>query len=144
MGYKKALVAFDGSDHAIKALDAALDMVENAYVRDLLLLYVTEGSSDPLLEALSKRSGVVLTALDKDDHDELSHKIRSHIGGFEEAVDIQIKIGVPKEAILSAAQEQRCDLIIMGSRGFNTLRERLGSVSSAVLRESSVPVLIVK
>ena len=51
---------------------------------------------------------------------------------------------VPGEQIVAYADEHACDLIVMGSRGLGALRGILGSVSSHVLREAAVPVLIVK
>ena len=51
---------------------------------------------------------------------------------------------MPGEQIVAFADEHACDLIVMGSRGLGALRGILGSVSSHVLREAAVPVLIVK
>lgn len=50
----------------------------------------------------------------------------------------------PGDQIVQYAKDEGCDLIIMGSRGLGALRGMLGSVSSYVLREAAVPVLVVK
>ena len=42
------------------------------------------------------------------------------------------------------AEENSCDLIVMGSRGLGPVRGALGSVSYAVLHSSKAPVLIGK
>lgn len=53
--------------------------------------------------------------------------------------------GDPGESIAAAATELGCTMIIMGSHGRGGLQNLvLGSVSSAVLKNSKVPVLIAK
>ena len=46
--------------------------------------------------------------------------------------------------IVAYAAGHNIDLVIMGSRGLGGLRGILGSVSSFVLKEAQVPVLVVK
>jgi nucleotide-binding universal stress UspA family protein len=53
--------------------------------------------------------------------------------------------GVVAAEILRVAQEETCDLIVMGTHGRGGLaRLLLGSVASAVLRQSGCPVLAIK
>jgi nucleotide-binding universal stress UspA family protein len=52
--------------------------------------------------------------------------------------------GDPGQALLTTAREQAADLIVVGSRGINTLSGRLlGSVPSDVSQRASCDVLIV-
>merc|ERR1712168_1349693 len=52
--------------------------------------------------------------------------------------------GKPGEAIVTAANENHADLIVMVSRGRNAVRRTsTGSVSDYVIHHSSVPVLVV-
>jgi nucleotide-binding universal stress UspA family protein len=52
--------------------------------------------------------------------------------------------GPPSKAIVGEAARLDADLIILGSHGFGAVfKMLLGSVSSAVLRKSGRPVLIV-
>ena len=72
--------------------------------------------------------------------------LRRQIGGLLKGLMNEITVDlldetVPGEQIVAFADEHACDLIVMGSRA---LRGILGSVSSHVLREAAVPVLIVK
>ena len=51
----------------------------------------------------------------------------------------------PWEAILDHAKTQACDLIVMASHGRTGVRRWfLGSVAEEVLRQSSVPVLLIR
>lgn len=55
------------------------------------------------------------------------------------------RVGQPGRVIADMAVEERFDLIVMGSRGHSALGALLlGSVTSQVLAQCSVPVLIVR
>lgn len=57
---------------------------------------------------------------------------------------IVVPVGYPPNEILSAADEEQCDLIVMGSHGKGFLAHTfLGSVSSAVLNRTRKPVFII-
>lgn len=57
----------------------------------------------------------------------------------------RVEAGDPRELIVSVAEEEESDLIVMGSRGFGTFRSLLvGSVSRFVLEQAPCPVLLVK
>jgi nucleotide-binding universal stress UspA family protein len=60
------------------------------------------------------------------------------------SVEVQVRAGgVPADEILALASETAVDLIVIGSRGQNVLsRLFLGSVARAVIRRSTVPLLL--
>lgn len=61
------------------------------------------------------------------------------------AVETSIASGDPRHAILDAAQRWKADLIVLGARGLGGVaRILLGSVSDAVTRHATCPVLVVK
>jgi nucleotide-binding universal stress UspA family protein len=54
-----------------------------------------------------------------------------------------LKEGNPEEVITSVAREGNHDLIVMGAYGHTRIRELiLGSVTTLVLRKSTIPVLL--
>lgn len=54
-------------------------------------------------------------------------------------------VGDPGEAIIRAAEEEKVDMIVTGSRGQGQIRRTiLGSVSDYIIHHSHVPVLICK
>jgi nucleotide-binding universal stress UspA family protein len=60
-------------------------------------------------------------------------------------VERYVTEGIPAEAILRAAEETKCDLIVMSTHGrTGPKRVVLGSVAEMVMRRSRCPVLIVK
>jgi nucleotide-binding universal stress UspA family protein len=57
----------------------------------------------------------------------------------------EILEGPPAEAILAVAENSRCDLIVMGTRGYGQLTGMLlGSISHKVLAHATAPVLVVR
>ena len=62
-----------------------------------------------------------------------------------EADDIVVIRGNPVELILSTADENNCDLIVMGTHGHGSLADAMmGSTARRVLRRASKPVLVVR
>lgn len=62
----------------------------------------------------------------------------------EEVPKILVREDPPAEAILSGAQEEQSDMIIIGTHGRNWIgRLWLGSVAENVIRQASIPVMIV-
>lgn len=59
--------------------------------------------------------------------------------------EVNILHGEPGPTIVSHANDQQFDLLVIGSRGLNTLQEMvLGSVSHKVVKRADCPVLVVK
>ena len=59
--------------------------------------------------------------------------------------EILVERGVPEEAILAAAENRNCDIIVMGSHGHKGIMDALiGSTARRVVRRSKKPVLVVK
>lgn len=90
-------------------------------------------------------------------HEEFVEKIKSNLQAFCQKAEghvgsscanlvskILVPVGYPPNEILSAAEDEKCDLIVMGSHGKGFLAHTfLGSVSSAVLNRTRKPVFII-
>ena len=58
--------------------------------------------------------------------------------------NIIVRVGYPVEEILKAADEEECDLIVLGNHGKGRLQQTfLGSVSRSVLDRTRKPVFII-
>ena len=133
------LVPLDGSKYSEKALLHACDMAKN-YQSRLILLYVVEKSSP-------------LNLLDRKEYLKI-------LRGFGDKVLIKgkktaTKLGVDSKIIMKEgnianeitklAKNQRCNLIIVGSKGLGaSMRLLLGSVSNKLANNSPCSILIVK
>jgi len=80
------------------------------------------------------------------DREELNRRLRQLQASDPKVfVEHYLREGDPVEEILRAAEQTRCDLIVMGSHGRTGLNRLLmGSVAEQVMRWAPCPVLVVK
>lgn len=139
--YKKILVPFDFSDNGRQALRMAL-LLSHRFGSDLHILGVIE--RDPHSEALKS------VVLPKDSESRLKKKIQeethSAISWAERSefhFQPMVKKGKPALEILLAAEKEKPDLIVMGTKGRTGLQHiLLGSVAEKVVRRAGVPVWV--
>ncbi len=158
MVFKNVVVAYDGSDHALAAVQKANEIVKDDPTAKLHLVFVTthpnaqlpanfnSASFDPQQYLLSVED--IMNLYNKTIEEE-TEKVKEGIGGAIDDLGDRAVIEVipgytPAVDIISYADKVDADLIVMGSRGLGAIRGVLGSVSYAVLRESSAPVLVIK
>jgi nucleotide-binding universal stress UspA family protein len=73
--------------------------------------------------------------------------LRRQIDGpdLKQPVETELRQGDPTKEILNAARDLHCDLVVMGTHGRRGLgRILMGSVAETILRESTIPVFVVK
>jgi nucleotide-binding universal stress UspA family protein len=134
------LVPVDGSVHAEKALNYALNLAEihDAKVEIMTVVNEVKMAPDWAREYSEK--------LREQDEDVLTSTFSKAV---KEKPNIKISKclaeGYASEEILKCAEKGHHDLIVMGSRGMGLIRGLiLGSVSSRVVNQAEIPVLIVK
>jgi nucleotide-binding universal stress UspA family protein len=140
----RILLAIDGSEQSTHATQAVMIL---ASVSTLTMLHVidlprlTFSMLGP--EIAHDLSKVTEEALRKDGEQALT-RAQSLLSGKVEPLKIRLEEGSPAELILSVAQEEHPDLILMGARGRGQVEELfLGSVSQRVLTHAACPVLII-
>ncbi|MCY0849546.1 universal stress protein [Sulfuracidifex metallicus] len=141
--FKSIIVAYDGSEHANKALDIGIDLAKKY------------GSKLDIIEVIDTAmlTGMGLAPVPAEVVDQIYGKAKREV---EMAKNKAIQAGIsnvggetlegdPASSILEYAGKNGVDLIITGSRGLSTLKRIvLGSVSSRIVQESKIPVLVVK
>lgn len=139
----KLLIAFDGSEHAERAVRAAARLAGEATV-EAILVNVREspayyGELPPLDYAsidagMRQRQEAMLE----------SALLRARAAGLQNVRSLAV-VGTPAQEIDRVATEEKVDQIVMGSRGMSALGGLLlGSVAQRVVHLSKVPVLLVK
>ncbi|EMI09414.1 universal stress protein [Anoxybacillus gonensis] len=137
---KNILLASDGSEHALRATKKAIELcsyIQKATVTVVYVINTTTAKTDVLLEGnVEEREAM------------RKKRLSSTEALLKEAnipYEIRLLRGEPGPAIVEFANAHSFDLVIVGSRGLNTLQEMvLGSVSHKVAKRVDAPVLIVK
>jgi nucleotide-binding universal stress UspA family protein len=131
---RSIVVGFDGSDHAAEALRWALDFAgDAASVRVIAAIEVAPWVDEDLsrsrfADEIEREEQRITTGLDAVDPD----------GRTERSIVLQ----GPREAF--AAAQQGADLIVVGTRGHGLIAAGLlGSVSTWLLHEATLPVVVV-
>lgn len=137
MWYSKALVAYDGSAASKRAVDLALEMAKDNDQTSFLFAHV--------LKLPPVRSGTGVEAMFAEEAQNTLADLERMIEPLGDRAQARIMRGTSAaEVLIKGAEEEGCDLIIMGSRGRGGVKGYLGSVSYAVVQESPVAVLIAK
>lgn len=135
---EKIVVGYDGSPQAKKALQRAKTLAEK-FGSKIYVVHVIDTAILSLSDMFS--SPTVLTNL-RGKAEQLIKEALETLGGNAEG---KILEGDPAHEIVKFAKEMNASLIILGARGLSTIRRILmGSVSSRVVQESPIDVLIVK
>jgi nucleotide-binding universal stress UspA family protein len=145
--YRKVLVGTDGSKPSLRAVERAAEVARDSS-SDLVILcayYPTseqevERAQDELREEAFQ---VIGSAPAEDTLREAADRARA--AGLTSKVETVPVVGAPVSALLDEADKRSADLLVVGSRGLNTLKGRiLGSVPSEVARRADCDVLVVR
>src|SRR3954453_9026662 len=138
--YKNILLAVDVSEHSLRATKEAITIssLVNECVIEVVYVVDYSKSKDDVLHSQGK--------------EELEMSRRKKLLPIEEQLKsshlsyrLKLLHGEPGPAIVDYANKESFDLVIIGSRGLNSLQEMvLGSVSHKVVKRVDCSVLIVK
>lgn len=145
--FQHLLVPIDGSDQALRALDAAVDLAGKYGGRLSILSVYRHHSALEMSLSMVRPSGMqspdealkaYATEITKAAKDRAVGAGATHVEAF-------VRRGQPARTIVAFAEEQRCDAIVMGTRGDGDIGGfLLGSVSHKVSGMSPVTCILVK
>lgn len=146
--FKTILVAVDGSDHALKAVDIAADLAQK-YDAQLLVLSVYKHLSALETTHSLVRAEKELGSAEATLHDIAKDTVKTAKEHAKERgaqkVESFTKEGRPARTIVAFAKEKGADAIIMGNRGLGDITGfMLGSVSHKVSALAECTVITVK
>ncbi len=153
VGIKHILYATDLSEDARYAFDYALNIANQFNAKLTLLHVIREELLDLLifdvgidrLPSMKKRFTIEKEHLQKT-RTALMEKVKNEYGwDIAETDEIVVEKGSPVKVILRVAEEQNCDLIVMGRKGKGTLEDAMmGDTVRRVLHRSKRPVLVAR
>ena len=143
--FRRLLVAFDGSAHARRALDEAIELAR-ATAGSLTIM--TVAPDDNRLWAVGLGYGDPLNLHDLGD--EVERQYKSMLDGARDSVPADVPVtailnrGAAASTLVNETRTGHHDLLVMGSRGRGEIQSLLlGSVSHHVLQASPIPVLVI-
>lgn len=138
--YNHILLAADGSENAVRAAKEAIKLSKVSPNSTIDIVYVA--SFDKVRTEVLHASSSEGLMLER----------RRKIANIEQLLQtenvnyvVTILKGDPGPEIVHYANERKVDIVVLGSRGLNTLQEMvLGSVSHKVMKRVNCPALVVK
>jgi len=140
----KLLLAYDGSEHARRAIATLAQMARAGAPLEVVLLHVRNG---PVYYGeLPVASIDEIEAAQKAAQDEIlaDASARALAGGLI-VRSVERAVGLPAQEIVRVADEQAVDQIVMGTHGRSAMGSLfIGSVAQQVVHLAKLPVLLVK
>ena len=139
--FDNVLVAFDGSDLSVKALEMGRDLCELSggklhvmHVNLVAASLLSQAKGSPALQEMLDTAG-----------DKVEAQAKEALSDAKcEYEVIVIDAPAPAKPLNEYANRHDIDLIIMGSRGLGTMKQYFGSVAHALLNITKVPTTIIK
>ncbi|WP_110111542.1 universal stress protein [Bacillus sp. CGMCC 1.16541] len=138
--YKKILLAVDGSNHSLRATKEVIKITSCMTDYKVYVVYVAD---------FSKVKAEVLHSHGKEEIEVTRRKklfpIENELNMQKINYEFTLLRGEPGPTIVDYANKNDFDLVVIGSRGLNSLQEMvLGGVSHKVMKRVKCPALIVK
>ncbi|NOT24072.1 MAG: universal stress protein [Nitrospiraceae bacterium] len=140
----KTLLAVDGSDNSYEAVRALQYFARSQQLTLLHALNVPKPAYPMMMPEAAEEIYKTLEQSMREDGERLLDRVQALLPMHAGSTTKQLRIGSPTGVILSMAEEQKTDLIVMGARGLGPIKERLlGSVSHRILTLAPCATLIV-
>ena len=145
--FKTILYCTDGSDTAVVAGSIAAAMAKQ-FGATLTALHVFHPPA--YVYPAFDGAGFIIDPVDanrfaQEVQDSIAKRTERPLKEFGVPFDVRQEVGYPSDVIVRIADEEKFDLIVMGSRGMSAIKSfLLGSVSDRVVHHAHCPVLIVR
>jgi nucleotide-binding universal stress UspA family protein len=161
--FSKMIVGYDGSEGSRAALIHAVDLMHNRPNTSLIVAYVNEDvvgediaysnetvDSTPLLNHMTAASPVQAAVdspqyLAREYAQQMTESIQTQLDRHHINAQILAIDGQPVRAMVDLAENEKADVIIVGSSGKSGFQKFfVGSISEKLVKESPCTVIVVK
>ena len=159
MGFKTILIPHDGESTSDKALDNAIKIAKLVQDSEITLIHILEITLPPFIALRAKpihsfKTGELISpeAYVKEIYQESKQEFlkkyentKQKCNDIEVSFHIKIDIGDPAEKILEYANENKVDLIVMGTERRKGISKYVsfGSVAKKVAENSLCPIMLI-
>ncbi|BCR24182.1 universal stress protein [Aquipseudomonas alcaligenes] len=141
MPYQHILIAVDLTDECHPVVERALAIAASSGAKAALVHIV-----EPMAMAFGGDVPMDLSMLQQQQFDQARERLQSFAGRYPQlgAEQRHLAYGQPRQELHRLAEEQGCDLIVVGSHGRHGLALLLGSTANDVLHGAPCDVLAVR
>ena len=141
MPYQHILIAVDLTDECHPVVERALAIAASSGAKAELVHIV-----EPMAMAFGGDVPMDLSLLQQQQFDQARERLQSFAGRYPQlgAEQRHLAYGQPRQELHRLAEEQGCDLIVVGSHGRHGLALLLGSTANDVLHGAPCDVLAVR
>lgn len=141
--FKHILVPIDGSDCSLQALEVGAKFAREQQARLTVCTVVDPAKAAAMAFGEASMAAACLDALDEE-----GKALVHDAAGRTQVIwpsEVAVLDGAPVDSIVDYARQSQADLIIIGSHGRSGLQRLfLGSVAEGVIRNASIPVMVVR
>ena len=140
---KKILITTDGSEHAQKGVVYGRKLAEMFCSEVIILNVINDFKNTHHHESVYvyEQSKGLFEKQAK----QVIEKAEEDFKGFCGSLSTMVKTGDPAQVIIETIEEEKPDLVVIGSKGLTGIKKVVvGSVSNKVLNHTAVPILVVR
>ena len=135
------VVAYDGSEPAMRAVEYAIDEFPDQEITLLRVIEAADGSTEAGIKIIQE----ALKRAERESVSRVTEEVSNLLDERDIDVEIETAIGEPAREIVRYAEEHDTDVVIVGNHGRRGVtRVLLGSVAERVVRRAPTTVIVVR